>query len=257
MIAEIEKSNQLIDDWFTVYFENTGGIFLLLVIVAFVYLFVRCEELRGKFLLPIAVMMFITFNPILYKYVFSKIIYWRLFWMLPGAILIAVMLVVLIKQLSRVWMKWGVLIVAIILIMTYGLNMFECAGFEITKNWEKLDQETIDVCDIILEVDDNPRIVAPYEISTEIRQYAPEIFMLYGRNIVYGYIRGSYDEEREIYSNIIQQNFDLVLSNTTRLEINFVVVDMSTEIDSYWLEKYSYKEIARTEEYIIYYNEEM
>ena len=65
MVAEIEKSNQIISNWFTLYFGNTGSIFLLLVFIAFVYLFVRCEELRNKFLLPIAVIMFITFNPII------------------------------------------------------------------------------------------------------------------------------------------------------------------------------------------------
>lgn len=258
MVTAIENYNQIISDWIQAYYAD--GLFLLLAIGAFVYLYVTCKDLRYKFLLPIFVMVFIAVNPILYKYIFSRIIYWRLLWMLPNVILIAAAVVVFLKKQTKLWMKWGVFAVAAVVIMSQGQYMFSDGVFVPRSNWEKLSQETIDVCDIILEIDDTPRIIAPLELSTEIRQYAPEIFMLYGRNMTEVYIRGMTDDERDISFNALkatQQNCNFVLLNTTRLKINFVVVDMSREIDSYWLQKYSYEEVARTNGHIIYYNKEI
>jgi len=40
MMTEIESSSQLIDYWLYMHFENDEGLFLLLSIIAFVYLFV-------------------------------------------------------------------------------------------------------------------------------------------------------------------------------------------------------------------------
>lgn len=258
MVTEIELINQTIAEWIQDYYAD--GFFFLLAIGAFVYLYVTCKDLRYKFLLPIFLMIFIAVNPILYKYIFSRIIYWRLLWMLPNAILIAAAVVVFLKKQTKVWVKWGLLAVAAAFIISQGQYMFSDGVFSPRSNWEKLSQETIDVCDIILEIDDTPRIIAPLELSTEIRQYAPEIYMLYGRNMTNVYIRGMTYEEQEVSFNalkIMPPHYGYVFYMISGLDINFAVVESYKEVPIEILQLYGYEEIARTNSHIIYYNREM
>lgn len=252
MIEVIEYYNQVISDWIKAYYAD--GAFFLLAIAAFIYLYVSCKELRYKFLLPVFLMLFITVNPVLYTYIFRRIIYWRLLWMLPTVVLIATAVVVLLKQLSNVWMKWGLLLVTTAFIVLQGEYIFEYGVFTPRSNWEKLSQETIDVCDIMLELDESPRAVVPIGLSTEMRQYKPEISMLYGRNADW-YIR-NIEMDQFCVSEAARSdppNYNYVLGMAVELEVNFVVVE--TKIEQWVLDYFGYVQIGATPSYIIYYRE--
>lgn len=251
MVTEIENFNQIISDWIQAYYAD--GLFLLLAIGAFVYLYVTCKDLRYKFLLPIFVMVFIAVNPILYKYIFSRIIYWRLLWMLPNVILIAAAVVVFLKKQTKVWMKWGVFAVAAVVIMSQGQYVFSYGVFFPRSNWEKVSQETIDVCDIMLERNSNPKVIVPVWLSTEIRQYAPEISMLYGRDVTGDHIRKATSEGFDVYHNLfVETNYNYTFMKAVELEVDFVVDYIDSDVEEYILENYNYKEIYRGLEYIVY-----
>lgn len=232
------------------------GTFLLLAIAAFVYLYVTCEDLRYKFLLPIFLMLIITVNPILYKFIFIKIVYWRLFWMLPTTVLIAAAVVMLLKRQTKVWMKWGILAVAAAFIISQGQYMFSYGVFFPRSNWEKLSQETIDVCDIMLELDESPRALVHSRIYNEVRQYNAEIELMYGRETE-GYIRENYEPESWVYWNLKQfdGNYEYSLMMSQQLGYNFFVVAIEVPIENETLlKKYGYNEIGRTTNHIVYYN---
>ena len=86
-----------IKNWFNLYY--TDSIYLTLAVIAFIYLFAHCSELRLNFLLPMVLIMCVVFNPLLYHFVFKDIIYWRLFWMFPTAIIIGLAVVKMISNL--------------------------------------------------------------------------------------------------------------------------------------------------------------
>lgn len=254
MIEVIEYYNQVISDWIKAYYAD--GTFLLLAIAAFIYLYVSCKELRYKFLLPVFLMLFITVNPVLYTYIFRRIIYWRLLWMLPTAILIAATVVVLLKRCNKLWMKWGLLLVTIAFIILQGEYIFTYGVFTPRSNWEKLSQETIDVCDIMLELDESPRVIVPVGLSTEIRQYAPEVKLMYGRETTGVYLRTPDWDMYAVYEALNKESIDYyyVLKNAAHWGFNFVVVNTNNPIEEIWLLEYGYSEVNRTAEYIIYYN---
>ena len=256
MIEVIEYYNQVIADWIQAYYAD--GVFLLLAIVAFIYLYVSCKELRYKFLLPVFLMLFIAVNPILYTYIFRRIIYWRLLWMFPTAILVATAIVVLLKKMSKLWMKWGLLLFATAFIITQGEYMFSDDVFARRSNWEKLSQETIDVCDIILGLDESPRAIIHSDINTEVRQYAPKIELMYGRDSKW-YIRGIGQSEYDIYYQIEKEPLDCryVLWRARQENVNFIVVEVSKEMQNSICNIFGYKEVARTLNHIVYCDKEL
>jgi len=254
MIGTIEYYNQLITDWFRAYYAD--GVFLLLAILAFVYLFVNCKELRYKILLPIFGILFLLVNPILYMYVFSRVIYWRLLWMLPSALLISAAVIALLKQLKKNWMKWGILAIATAFIISQGQYMFAYGVFFPRSNWEKLAQETIDVCDIMLEYDETPKALVHSPINTEVRQYAPEVELFYGREAT-GYIRERTVEAAMLSFMMDCQSYADMLSMIKNMGGEFVVVQNFTEISEDILETYGFVEVRRTAGHIVYCSEEL
>ena len=259
MIEEIERYNELIDFWLGIQYEHDRGLFLLLTIIAFVYLFMRRDKLRIKFLLPVSMIMFIVFSPILYKYVFSKIVYWRLFWMLPGAILMAAAIVELLKSMSKTWIKWSLLVVTILIIATQGQNTFYYAGFEQLSNWEKISQEAIDVSTIMLELDESPRAVVDSEIVTEIRQYEPRIELMFGREVFGGYIKEP-SQTSAYVRYLLDQNpkeYYFALDQCRYYGYNFFVVKRSHPIVEQVSDFFGYYKVGETEEHIIYFNSEI
>lgn len=255
MIEVIEYYNQVISDWIRAYYAD--GTFLLLAIMAFIYLYVSCKELRYKFLLPLFVMLFITVNPILHMYIFRRIVYWRMLWMLPTTVLIGTAVVVLLKLINKICLKWALLLIFVAFVVSQGKYMFANGVFSPRNNWEKVSQETIDVCDIMLNLDDEIKAVVPTEeLLSEMRQYAPDISLIYGRNAV-GFIRYMEWYYKDLYTSINNAEYEYVLLTAINNEVNVVVVPSDKEIEIGFLNKYKYEEVGRTARYIVYYNEEI
>jgi len=179
--------------------------------------------------------------------------------MFPGALLIATMVIILIKNLSKDWIKWSLLAVAIVFIMTQGQNVFEYAKFEPRSNWEKVSQETIDVCDIILAIDDTPRVVVNGNINTEIRQYAPQMILLYGRDVEGEYIRYPRWPAHTVRESYLQTPIDYmnVFGQAFYYGYDFVVTEVVEPVNEEVLAIYDYKEVGRTFSYVIYNNPEV
>ena len=259
MIAELKYYSLPILNWIKAYYGNEKWLFLILALIAFVYLFITRKNIRYNFLTPIGIMMLVALNPILYKYIFIKIIYWRLLWMFPSAILIALATVELLKQVKKTWMKWGFIALFAMFIFIYGEDVFKVGGFIPTSNWEKLSQETIDVCDIMLALEETPRAVVHSGISTgmntEVRQYAPQISLMYGREVTI-HIRNPHEPEFSVYKEIKAENpnWEYVLEIATEYEYDFFVLPINLEVDEELLSKYGYEEAGRTKEHVIYYN---
>lgn len=242
-------------NWFQAYFAD--GFFLILAIPSYIYLFITSKNVRVRLLLPIAMVVFCLINPLLYKLVLEKTIYWRLFWMIPDAIIIAIAVTSLIKRCNSDWLKLVILGGMTVLIMAKGTNAFVYGNFTKVQNWVKLAGSTVTVCDTIREIETSPKVLFPRSLYCEVRQYAPEIEMMYGRNGD-GYI---YWCPPECLLTIWQMenrepNFAFIFKQAGLSDCDFVVLEeaKAVVVDSGILEQYQYTEVARTSGYVIYYN---
>ena len=97
--------------WVNEYYGNRG--YLLFAIVAYIYLFFATKESRRKIVYPSVLLAFLVLNPILYKYVYSKIIYWRLMWLLPNTLAIAYATVLFVRKRKHIAVK----VIAFVLVL--------------------------------------------------------------------------------------------------------------------------------------------
>lgn len=235
-------------------FYGDGARFFLSVI-AYIYLFIRCKSIRRSILLPILIIFLVITNPILYQYIFSKIVYRRLFWMVPNTLLIATAIVHFFKSCSKSWMKILVVVIAYLCITNTGANVFENNVFTNRQNWEKIGEWTISVCDMMLEVDPNPKAVVPMIIFAEVRQYAPEINMMYGRN-AQSYITYIDQNALSVYYHMEDPapDYGFVLSKAVEMQYDFIVAYEAKPIEQAILEQFGYYEVGRTYGMVVYHN---
>ncbi len=86
--------------------------------------------------------------------------------------------------------KVMILVSMCLFIAISGDCVYNSGNFEMTQNPEKLDAGVKEVGDIILKHCDHPKCVMQKKYLSQIRQYSPDIILLYGRN-AYNYITGA------------------------------------------------------------------
>ncbi|MGI6057036.1 MAG: hypothetical protein ACOYBD_08670 [Bilifractor sp.] len=202
-----EASRQVLD---TVRESFAGNWFLLLWIISLIYLFFAEKEKRRIFVYPSILLGVLIFNPILYRYVWDKLFdyaYWRAFWMVPVLPAIAAAAVSLAGRMRRKSVKAGVIAAVLALSAVTGTFIYK-DRFVRAQNRCKLPQASIDVADALLALDSEPRATVDASLFCYIRQYSPDIHLMYGRD-AWGYIdiigNGSYS----VYQQMILPQPDL------------------------------------------------
>lgn len=228
-------------------------IFLIITIVACVFLAIEDKETRKKLIYPLLLVVLCIVCPVLYKYVFKNIIYWRLFWLIPSSLLVPTAIVKLIKRAKSNILQYIILVVFICIIVNSGVNVYDNVEYLTAKNGYKISQATVDVCEIILSKDSEPKCIMPNSIYTEVRQYSGDIQLMYGRNMQ-GYISESSVDDDDIYKKMSDSNpqYETVLALAQYEGYNFVVNDINKPINQILLDRYGFCEIGRTEYYIVY-----
>ncbi len=171
------------------FYVNGNPAFLILAGAAFVYLMIVNRNVRKGMLWPILLMVPVVINPVLYKYVYKDLRYWRFFWLLPEAVLIALAVADLGRRVNKQWAKCLVLAAAATVLILTGQNVFspEAGQFAAADNNRKVSREVRENCEIILADNPAPKCIFQDWIANETREFSGEITQLYGRDID-GYI---------------------------------------------------------------------
>ncbi len=240
-------------NWIKDYYGD--AIFLTMALFSCAYLYVYSTKVKKAIIYPSAFILFLLLNPVLYKLIFKAGRYWRFFWMLPNAILIASAITFLVIKSEKKINKIIVIAIFSIFIVVKGTNVYQNAGFVKTQNMYKLSEDTVAVCDVILEYDSSPRCIMPSTLFCEARQYNGNITLLYGRD-VQGYIMGVSDDIRSVYSSMESEtpDYSFILEKATDGGYGFVVTYDSKPIEDNVLDTYGYNIIQSTNGYKIYYN---
>lgn len=243
-------------DWFKDYYADC--IYLVFSIISAVYLINKNKKSYIKIVLPSALLYVLIFNPFLYRYVFSKIIYWRLFWMIPSSLFIILAVGEILRKSDKIRDKMLICIAVISLSVVLGTNVFEGAKRGEENNIYRLSKETVDIGSTMLEYDKNPRCIVSSGLISSIRLYSGDIEPMYGRN-AQGYINRASDEVKTMY-NVMESeapDYDYVLTKARLLNYNFVVNVDTKPISESTLSIYGYEWIKSIDGYNIYYNEDI
>lgn len=122
--------------WVNEYYGNRW--YLLFAVVAYIYLFFATKESRRKIVYPSVLLAFLVLNPILYQYVYSKIIYWRLMWLLPNTLAIAYATVLFVRKRKHIAVKVIAFVLVLAAVVWKGTNVYTHSGMArhpINRRW--------------------------------------------------------------------------------------------------------------------------
>ena len=238
-------------NWIKIYYGDC--FILLLAMISYSYLFFRYKESRRQIIFPVLLIIFLLFNPILYRYIYRANRYWRFFWMIPNGMAIALAVGKMIENARSRLLKSVVGIAFVGLVVLYGTNVYINGGFTKVQNWSKVSSQTQELCDYILAIDDHPRCIMPEGIFSEARQYNGNIEQYYGRD-AHGYIYAADKIRTSVYWSLVsvEPDYELVLSEANKAKIDFIVVENSKPIAVEYLTKYDFEYVGSVDIFLIY-----
>lgn len=248
-----ELINQM-QNWIKQYYPDT--IYVCVIVVAAIYLFVCKKEHRKSIIYPIIVILICILNPVIYQKLLRRMVYWRMFWMIPDAVLISYAITDIIKRSKPVWIKSILLVTAICGIIITGVRVYNKELFIKIQNLQKVSANTEKVCDTILAMDRNPKCIIPDGMYCEARQYNGDIELMYGRNAE-GYIN-ELSERYMLVHFFMQQDepdYEYIFNVAKEDGYNFIVCQKKKAVPGEILEKYGYDRCADAGEYWVYYGE--
>lgn len=174
---------------------NGTGMQLALFFACLLYLFFqKKDEEKRFFFLGYALLFFIIFFcPVTAKIIMEacigRTVYWRMFWLLPSAIVTAYTAVLVIMRAQGRARRYLLLFSMFLIIALTGTNVYNGAIFDRKQNNYKLPQDAVDICDII-ERDakangiGHKKLITVNDLLSSIRQYDADIQMPYGYKAV-------------------------------------------------------------------------
>lgn len=229
-------------------------VYLLLFLCALLYIFLTNKKLRKALVIPLVLIAVIVVNPVLYKLVFRKLIYWRFFWIFSDVLIISYVITDLIRKSDKLWAKLIFCGFCAAVIILAGVNVFKSGALVKTQNKEHLDAHTKSVCDAMLAINEQPKCVVPLELAWEARQYCGDIEMMYGRNAD-GFIN-RVDPACDLVQESIAEGvgFDYVFTMASVHGYPFVVTLAWKQPKMETAQLYQYEKCFEDEMYALYYN---
>ena len=145
---------------------------------------------RKAFIIPCIIITVIVLNPVFYNKwnAINGYGYWRTLWLLPIIPVCAAVPAVFIEKVKKNWINPIILFVFAGLFICSGSFIYshDYTSFSKAGNGEKLPDKAIMVADALLELSDEPSVVADDDICIFLRQYSGKIRSMYARDIYWG-----------------------------------------------------------------------
>ncbi len=235
-----------------IYYEDEA--ILAFAVIAGLYLFVSEKELRKKLIYPVLLMIFVVLNPVVY-YVLKDSFksYWRIFWLIPDIIIIALAISKLVNSQNRLRNKLFMMAFVTAVIVFLGADIFAGEEFGKRTNQYGLSETAVSVADTMLSADESPRCICPHNMTWHMRAYNANIETMYGRDIE-GYIVYT-DYQRSSVSKALEAeepDYDIVLKAAVDGGFNFIVAAEEHPVDDVTLFQYGFEIYKNTCGYNIY-----
>lgn len=233
---------------------TADAIVQLLVIGSIIFLLIKEKKSENRLLAYYSIVLIAAVCFPIIAYIITKItgasVYWRVFWLIPSVIIISLSATKLIEQLGKKSQQRIWFLAILIAIMIGGKSVYRSGNFEKSTNMYKLPQEVIELCEMVAPDEGTTKMIVPETIISYIRQYNPNIKLLYGRNIGKDYQKG------KRYRVLLQLNssdpdYEYITTYTKKKQCIFVVLDNTTN-DLSEMEKYGYEFFGSTLHYSVY-----
>lgn len=249
----------------TIHLNNiyTGnGMYMGLYYVTLLFILFYCKDknLRSKIVYPAMIMLVFILGvaPVIKLYLFS--IYdgdtgGRLFWTLVIIPVIAYGMTRLVKGLEDKKDKLILITILIPVIFLCGVFKFSDALYHPIENEYRLPQNGIDICETVLEAEEYPKLLVPYEIAHIFRQYSTDIKLLYGEDASYGRIQSVigtdyYEACQEMDSTSPDVKF--IASLAYREDCDFLIFDTDYHVLNEDPALYGYDYYRKIDHYDLY-----
>lgn len=251
----------MMNEWITQiqnYIEQyvNGSPVMYMYIAGLVFLCFRGKDKRRMLVYLSLILMAVIFNPILYGYIWIKLIeyaFWRMLWMIPVLPVIGAAVVELSCIIKKEWVTYVITLAFIVIVLLKCDNIYRQEGvFVETDNYYKLSQASVDIGNYILQYREEPVVLAPESICCHLRQYDGNIRLIYGRD-VWGYVLPITDESINELIRMMRDN----TGDTARLtelakekDTDIIILPINTGFVG--LENYGYVMIDSMHGYNIY-----
>lgn len=171
---------------------NGTGMHMALFFACLVYWMVqkKDKEKRYLFLGYSLLFFFICFCPVTAKIIQKLLgngenVYWRMFWLLPTAIITAYTAVVILMHMEEKGKRYLLLCMMLVVVALTGTNVYNTTIFDRKQNNYKLPQDVVDICEMIEQDADEQgiqrkKLITVNDLVGFIRQYDASIEMPYG-----------------------------------------------------------------------------
>lgn len=230
-------------------FQGTG-MYLALFFISMLYIFLKEENKKKKGLLvyfPILVLI-VTLNPIFNKIVgsiFTRTVYWRVFWMLPIDLTIIYAFIKFVKSRNEKKEKIIVEISLMLILIISGGLVYNKDNFLKLGNLYKLPDEHVRIAQLIgADTTEYKKAIVPEDMVGKIRQIDSSILLSYRRN------PEGYNDE-PIVHYLYAGEVALVVDEAIKENCNYVVYRKVTVLKEP-MEDYGFVKFGETENYAIY-----
>ena len=136
-----------------------SAVFLLLAVMAGVFLMLTDWKRYGRIIIPTLIIIFIIINPVAYKLVLHKSRFWRLYWMIPGTLIIVMAFGELLRKCNKSWKKLIVTFAMLLIISLSGTSVFSGGGSGKNTNIYRLPESTVGVGELMMSYEKKPKCI--------------------------------------------------------------------------------------------------
>lgn len=230
-------------------------IYLVLTVISAIFLYYTGKKQYRLIVRASVVLYLFIWNPLFYKFIFSRIVFWRLFWMIPTFLLITLAFAEGLSRLKGGLKRLILTIICILVIILFGNNIYKDLYHGEYTDPYRLPNNASLIASAMLEKDDHPRCILPHDLISWIRLYSGDIEPLYGRNAE-GYINDTSADVDSIYAsmNSDSPDYNYILYYARLNGYNFVINNDSKPININSTETFGYELMANMAGFNIYYN---
>lgn len=229
---------------------------LYMYIAGLIFLCFRGKDKRRMIVYPSLLLVIVILNPVLYGYVWIKLIeyaFWRMLWMIPVLPVIGCAVVELAGIAKKDWVMYVVTVIFIGIVFFKCDNIYRQDGvFVKAENSYKLPQASVDIAHFIMENNDSLTALAPSGLYCYLRQYDGDINLVFGRDAD-TYILPITDEETLELVRLVKENGGdaaRLAELAVKKDVDIIILPVDNSFES--LDSYGYAILNTMHGYYIY-----
>lgn len=232
--------------------------FICIYVACLVAVLVFFRGKRKRFAIPAVLITAAIANPLFYR-VWAKMneamVYWRTLWMVPLLPVCAAAIAMIVDRSRRTAVKIVAIIVGSGVIMLSGGFVYTEAypprTFAWADNADKLPKDVADVGKALLEISEEPYIVADGALSPYLRQYSGRIHSPYSRSVFYG---APSKQAVSIYNALASGDYGSLATSMANYDYEYLVTENRTEGKEEGLAGAGFEPLKQVGDYGIYRN---